>query len=290
MSQSDGHLGHCGTKILVDFSYLGTGFHGLAYQVDESNTVEGHLFNAISLAQVASDVRNNGYERCGRTDRDVHALHNYCTFFPDPCPSDGPCATAPIGKDGQRPCYRINSFAKAINKHLPRSIRINSVHQVPDNFSSRRDCTFRTYKYFFQLGTMDLGLMHEASQHFVGSHDFSQFCKTDNRNPKDPHGTVYTFTVDRYNELLCVATVSGRAFLWHQVRCMMGMLFLVGEGVVDGLKIKALLEQPEGPKFNYKMASAHGLILVDCGFEIPKVSGSTRNRALYQVGNFFWIP
>eukprot|EP00371_Babesia_bovis_P003033 XP_001611680.1 tRNA pseudouridine synthase A family protein [Babesia bovis T2Bo] len=247
MGRTDGS--RCGGKLLMDFSYIGTGYHGLAYQSDEPNTVEGHLFRALSLANVASDVLNNGYERCGRTDRDVHALHNYASFFPDPCPPNSPCSTVSPDERGVGPCYRINTFTKAINKHLPRGIRVNWVKHVPDDFSSRRNCTFRVYKYFFQLGSMDLSLIQDACRHFLGQHNFNQFCKTDNRNPKDSHGTIYSFEVERYNELLCVATICGRAFLWHQVRCMMGVLFKVGEGIIPGLKVKWLLEHPEGAKF-----------------------------------------
>lgn len=258
----------CGSKVLIDISYVGTGFHGLAYQPDETNTVEGCLFDAFSRANIAANVLNNGYERCGRTDKDVHALHNYCSFYLDPCSPEGPCSSDTERSDGNRGCYRINGFVKAVNKHLPKSIRVNSIRCVPDSFSSRRNCVGRTYRYFFQLGKMDLAKMQEASQLFIGTHNFSQFCKVDQRNPKDPNTTLYSFTLEKYNELLHVATISGRAFLWHQVRCMVGVLFLVGSGAIGGSKIQEMLEHPEQPKYNYKMASPHGLVLVDCSYEM----------------------
>ncbi|GBE59067.1 pseudouridine synthase [Babesia ovata] len=98
---------------------------------------------------------------------------------------------------------------------------------------------------------MNLTLMQEASQHFVGysqspldalqvgSHNFRHFCKQDNRNPKDPNRTIYSFTVERYNDLLCVATV----------RCMVGALFLVGGGTISASKIAELLQRPDEPRF-----------------------------------------
>ncbi|GIX60754.1 tRNA pseudouridine synthase A family protein [Babesia caballi] len=195
---------------------------------------------------------------------------------------DDSSARSPECDRDNRVCYRVKTFVKAVNKHLPQSIRINGVRRVADGFSSRRNCIRRTYKYFFPLGNMDLGLMHEASQYFVGNHNFQQFCKMDNRNPRNPNTTIYSFAVERYNDLLCVATVSGRAFLWHQVRCMVGVLFLVGEGAISGIKIKELLEHPEGTKFNYKMAGPHGLILLDCGFDIPTEPRPAINCAVYQ--------
>ncbi len=73
----------------------------------------------------------------------------------------------------------------------------------------------------------------------VGSHDFRNFCKMDVHN-----GVVnYVRTVksvevavlsrvdvsgeDPYD--VCVLTLAGNAFLWHQIRCIMSVLFLVGQ-------------------------------------------------------------
>lgn len=282
MSVAENASGPCGSKILIDFSYIGTGFHGLAYQIDEPNTVESQLFTAFAKASMAANVLNNGYERCGRTDKDVHALHNYCSFFLDPCSPKDHCMRSSDCEHGSRVCYRIKSFVKAVNKHLPRSIRINSVDAVPDNFSARRCCVSRTYKYFFKLGSMNLPSMQEACQEFVGSHNFLQFCKMDSRNPKDPNTTIYSFTIEHYNDLLCVATITGRSFLWHQVRCMVGMLFLVGNGTISGVTIKELLEHPQGPKYNYKMASPHGLVLADCSYEIQLEPRRLSSHAVYR--------
>ncbi|KAK1932917.1 tRNA pseudouridine synthase A family protein [Babesia divergens] len=299
MSVAENASGPCGSKILVDFSYIGTGFH--------PNTVESQLFTAFAKASMAANVLNkfvlmyhnrmhsSGYERCGRTDKDVHALHNYCSFFLDPCSPEDHCMRSSDREHGSGVCYRIKSFVKAVNKHLPRSIRINSVDAVPDNFSARRCCVSRTYKYFFKLGTMNLSSMQEASQEFVGcrvnskthvvqvgSHNFLQFCKMDSRNPKGPNTTIYSFTIEHYNDILSVATIIGRSFLWHQVRCMVGMLFLVGNGTISGVTIKELLEHPQGPKYNYKMASPHGLVLADCSYEIQLEPRRLSSHAVYR--------
>jgi tRNA pseudouridine(38-40) synthase len=42
---------------------------------------------------------------------------------------------------------------------------------------TRYDCKSRTYKYFFLKGAMDIEVMRQASQKYVGEHDFRNFCK-----------------------------------------------------------------------------------------------------------------
>jgi tRNA pseudouridine(38-40) synthase len=61
------------------------------------------------------------------------------------------------------------------------------------------------------------------------------------------HSNIFPFTPkihcsgDKYE--MCVITVKGMAFLWHQVRCMVAILFLIGEN----------LEEPE---VGYKIISS----------------------------------
>jgi len=49
----------------------------------------------------------------------------------------------------------------------------------------------------------------------------------------------------------CVAVIKGSAFLWHQVRCMMAVLFYIGRGkeeigLIDTLfDIERLKERPK---------------------------------------------
>ena len=65
-----------------------------------------------------------------------------------------------------------------------------------------------------------------------------------------------------------MALIKGSAFLWHQVRCMMAILFMIGKGVEDKTVIQKLFDVElikERP--NYDIACGKNLILSDCGFE-----------------------
>jgi tRNA pseudouridine38/39 synthase len=100
------------------------------------------------------------------------------------------------------------------------------------------------YKYYFYRELLNIGEMTKAAQLFLGEHDFRNFCKLDviaNQNftrtiydisfhrVEDPFATSLLFTKDPRLQLYC-AVIEGNAFLWHQIRCMMHVLFQVGRG------------------------------------------------------------
>lgn len=65
-----------------------------------------------------------------------------------------------------------------------------------------------------------------------------------------------------------MAVIKGSAFLWHQVRCMMSVLFMIGRGEEPVSVIQQLFDTEtlkERP--NYDFAEGNNLILSDCGFE-----------------------
>ena len=65
-----------------------------------------------------------------------------------------------------------------------------------------------------------------------------------------------------------MAVIKGSAFLWHQVRCMMAILFMIGKKkepvdiITQLLDVERVKERP-----NYKIAPGDNLILSECGFE-----------------------
>ena len=81
-----------------------------------------------------------------------------------------------------------------------------------------------------------------------------------------------------------VAVIQGSAFLWHQVRCMMAILFLIGNGLEDISVIDTLLDKDflEDNKIHYEIASNFPLILSNCQFE-----GVTFQNNLCNIGETF---
>lgn len=63
-------------------------------------------------------------------------------------------------------------------------------------------------------------------------------------------------------------TVVGNAFLWHQIRCIVAVLLLIGEGKESPEIIDELLDVEKNPqKPQYTMASELPLILFNCEFD-----------------------
>lgn len=177
----------------------------------------------------------------------------------------------------------------------------------PPDFSARFSCRERQYRYFFtqpaftpeptasksgqsfESGWLDINAMRDAAKRFEGEHDFRNFCKidpgkqitnfsrviyeTDIVEVKDvasalpflsasaiaqqgqPYPKVYTFNV------------RGSAFLWHQIRHMVAILFLVGQRLEDPSVVTQLLDVETNPcKPNYVMADEVPLVLWGCVF------------------------
>ena len=153
-------------------------------------------------------------------------------------------------------------------------------------------------------GWLDIDRMREAARRLVGLHDYRNLCKIDPSNQmtscerRITHadieewptpGTEWTsnkhlnlsgeeqpsLTATRLGirsfvddgPKVYTFSVHGSAFLWHQVRCMMGVLFLVGQGLEESSIIDALLDIRENPrKPLFEMADDTGLVLWDCVF------------------------
>lgn len=185
------------------------------------------------------------------------------------------------------------NYIQILNSLLPPSIRVLGWSPVKAKFDARFDCQRRHYKYYFDtapsaLGPgLDLGLVNEALQHLQGTHDFRNFCKVDaSKQIKNFQRTIMDAWIDTPSEgsLHCVNLV-GSAFLYHQVRCIMAVLFLVGcgrerVGVIDDLmRVEYDPLNPSLPAVTgkpiYDMANDLPLCLYDCVFDESAVQWRT---------------
>ncbi|EOY20132.1 Pseudouridine synthase isoform 3 [Theobroma cacao] len=129
--------------------------------------------------------------------------------------------------------------------------------------------------------------MENAGKKFIGEHDFRNFCKMDAANVHNYRRRVTLFEISSSNmrfegNQLCVIKVKGSAFLWHQVRCMVAVLFMIGQGVESIAVIDALLDTEKTPrKPQYAMAPEIPLVLQSCDFEdVNFICSSDSGQAL----------
>ncbi|XP_064896677.1 tRNA pseudouridine(38/39) synthase isoform X2 [Columba livia] len=249
-------------------AYLGWGYQGFSSQENTRNTVEEQLFHALQTTRLVPDRQSARYQRCGRTDKGVSAF--------------GQVISLDLRSNLKQPSGDETAgelrYPHMLNRVLPPDIRVLAWAPVGPEFSARFSCLQRTYRYFFPRGPLDVALMHRAAQRYVGTHDFRNFCKMDvangvtnfqrtvlgaavtpadaaQKSPENPFG------------LWCFE-VTGQAFLYHQVRCMVAVLFLIGQGMERPEIIDELLDVEKNPrKPQYSMAVEFPLVLHDCQFE-----------------------
>lgn len=282
--------------VALKVAYFGFKYQGFASQTgllnlfneikivsNTADTVEDHIFRALIRTRLILDPKTCNYSRCGRTDAGVS--------------STGQVIALRLRTSNQKSGSSANllgiDYVNVINKQLPDDIRILDWAFVPDDFSARFSCSSRLYHYYFSkvhfdhisrtLVNLDIDNMKLAAKLLVGVHDFRNFCK---RDPSKPEQSFVREIIDTYIEeadgvdgfykFVC----KGSAFLYHQIRCIMSILFMIGIGSEPVELVKVMLEkieskksnEPAGPLVHYEIASGIPLTLYECSYEKP---GST---------------
>ncbi|XP_035895683.1 tRNA pseudouridine(38/39) synthase [Anopheles stephensi] len=256
--------------ILLRFYYLGWDYQGFAAQEDSIETIEHHLFSALKKVCLIESRETSNYNRCGRTDKGVSAFHQVISlnvrskFRPEEQLAEGKL-TAEL------------DYCSMLNRVLPEDIRCLAwMPMVNPAYSARFDCRSRTYRYFFPRGDLNISAMEEGMRHLVGTHDFRNLCKMDVGNGvvnfvrSIDEIRIKPSQSDSYSEGsydMMYVELRGKAFLWHQVRCIVAVLLLVGQGKEEPTVVKELLDVEKNPcKPQYSMASDVPLNLYECAF------------------------
>ncbi|VVT45459.1 uncharacterized protein SAPINGB_P000757 [Magnusiomyces paraingens] len=262
-------------RIAIRFAYLGWNYNGLAVQINtDVPTVEGHILAALHKTKLIPSIDPNDCEfsRCGRTDKGVSALRQVISL------RVRSLLTPEQQTDSANDNKEID-YLHILNQLLPDDIRLYEIClQPPEGFDARFSCLYRHYKYFFHNNNkLNLSKMLAAAKSFEGVHDFRNFCKVDGSKQISNFkreilsaSIVKVSQCDDDNSLYCF-DLKGTAFLWHQVRSMVAILFLVGQELEAPEVIQTLLDVENTPRRPaYEMAADIPLVLYDCGFpEMP---------------------
>jgi tRNA pseudouridine38-40 synthase len=240
-------------------AYDGTDFHGWQQQPGLA-TIQGVLEEIISGIE-GKPVHVTG---SGRTDAGVHA--------------QGQVAAVTLGN----PIPPAN-FRKAVNRLLPRTIRINDVEETALDFHPQFHAKRKTYQYrMFREEVcspfvrrfvhhhpypLDEAAMMEAAPVFEGRHDFTAFAASDDRDGEglSKVRTIYASVFERTADTL-VYTVIGSGFLKHMVRNMVGALVEAGRGNLSPADVRRRLEPGCGIRPGPR-APASGLVLISVEYD-----------------------
>lgn len=199
----------------------------------------------------------------GRTDSGVHARDQH--FHVD-VPDD--CSLTP------------QNWRAAINANVPAAIRILAVEEAAPGFHARFSAVAKTYEYIIDRAAvcspflagrvwhrpqpMDVALLAEAMQCYVGEHDFRRFAANRGNEPADPPAdfylrTIYSAGCERRGEQLYLR-VRGNGFMYRMVRLLVGTAHQVAVGRLALPELRRMLAEPLGEKTRYG-APAAGLYL-----------------------------
>ena len=292
---------HATRHIALLISYHGWPYSGLAIQnavegaegqSDEISTVEGELLKALEKTRLIEEGKGwegCSYSRCGRTDTGVSGAGQVVSLWvrsnrntpglgwkassipPPPLKYDDKGNVLTQRHVGE------HTYPRLLNNVLPPSIRVLGWSPVSDDFDARFSCTLRHYKYAFHLrptpasSELDLDKMAEGAKLLVGEHDFRNFCKLDGSKQIESHSRRVIdayFAQDEAYPGMIVFNLIGSAFLWHQVRHVIGVLFLIGSGHESTSLVTELLNAETNPsKPTYQMGDPLPLTLYECGYD-----------------------
>ncbi len=238
----------------LDICYDGSRYKGWQRLANTDNTIQQ------KLEQTLSRILNEPVEitGSGRTDAGTHALGQVANCR---CHS-------------QMPCQEI---LEQLRRYLPEDIGIYSVKNASDRFHARLNAKTKTYCY--RLWNSDapcvfdrkyvcvdpvpvnVELMQQAAQHFLGEHDFSAFTVNKNKK-KSTVRYIHNLEIVRQGHEIRF-TVTGNGFLHHMVRIMVGTLLEVGRGerTVDSIPMLFGAER-----------SAAGRLMESCGLCLMEVT------------------
>lgn len=219
-------------------------------------TVEDLLFAALLKTRLIESPRTCNYSRCGRTDAGVSSTGQVVALTLR--------SSATKGKPSN-PSIDI-PICSMLNRSLPADIRILGWCEVPSGFNARFDCTGRLYKYFFPTLGLDLDTMREASKKLLGSHDFRNFCRKDSSKIITNYERhIFRAEILPAEHGFCYFLVHGSAFLYHQVRCIMQVLLLIGRRLEPPSVIDYMLDTTRcSERPSYDLASEIPLVLAEC--------------------------
>jgi tRNA pseudouridine38-40 synthase len=266
-----------GTRLRLDLSYDGSGFHGWGSQPG-LRTVQDVVQQA--LGRVLALPAPPALTVAGRTDAGVHAR--------------GQVAHA----DVPPPCWQAAGEAagRRLARVLPADVRVRSIGPAPAGFDARFSALWRRYSYrvcddpagtdplrrhetLWYQRRVDVERMNQAAMACLGEHDFAAFCRR--RDGATTVRELLRLDWARESAGVAVATVVADAFCHNMVRALVGALLSVGDGRrAPGWPAEVLAARVRDP--GVAVVPPHGLCLEEVGY--PAAPGlAARARATRRV-------
>ncbi len=226
-------------KFKIYLEYDGTRYSGWQKQPGQTDTktVQGTLIKIIKniFAETKGKAKFVDLQGSGRTDAGVHALEQVAHLE---------CETM----------IAPEILKLKINDELPSDINILEIEKAPNNFHARHSAKSRQYLYVISKrrtafekkyvwwikDKLDVKKMKEASELFIGMHDFVSFSDK-NSEDKSTKCLIESIEVTDDKEKIYIR-IKASHFLWKMVRRIVGVLAEVGRGKMTNENVLCFLK------------------------------------------------
>lgn len=246
-------------RVALTVAYDGTTFHGFAPNPGVS-TVGGSLVEALER------ILGHRVELtcAGRTDKGVHARGQVVDFV--------------VGAD-----VDLAGLVRSVNSLCGPDIAVRDIRTVAMDFSSRFDATSRRYRYLIHNSEIPdpfsvnrawhvkeplaLERLRLACDPFIGTHDFTSFCRKATAADGTEKSSVRDVTDARWDVAGETLTlwIQASSFCHQMVRSIVGTMVAVGVGKLTPGDIRGIIAARDraaaGP-----VAPPHGLTLWHVGY------------------------
>lgn len=241
-------------NIKLTLEYDGSRYNGWQRlgKGETSNTIENKLIEIITkMTGEAPELF------CGsRTEVGVHAYAQIANFK----------------TNSRLKLYEIKNY---FNRYLPMDIAIIDIEEMPERFHSSLNAKSKKYRYriaigdapsvfdrkytYYTFAELDLNLMKEAANSFIGTHDFKAF-STAKKN-KSTSKEIYSIDINPTNKEIQI-TIHANDFLHNMARMMVAVLMEIGAGNLNSDIIDTMLTNSVSEK-EIIPAEACGLFLLE---------------------------
>lgn len=241
-------------RIRITLAYDGTHYHGWQVQPDVPT-----IQSAVEAVVTEIEGSKVHVTASGRTDAGVHALAQVAAFdLSNPIP--------------------VPNLRKAMNRLLPRDIRILDASETTPDFHARYDAKAKTYEYRIWRGEivppferlyvhhhpypLDVAAMIDSAPILEGEHDVAGFAASDEKDALSLSTvrTIFSSNFRTEGDRL-IYQVRGSGFLKHMVRNIVGVMLEIGKGNLNTNDLRHRLDPnstiPPGPT-----APPRGLFLI----------------------------
>ncbi|KOF04423.1 pseudouridine synthase [Roseivirga seohaensis subsp. aquiponti] len=252
---------------LIHIQYIGFRFHGWAKQ-PEVKTIHYMIDRTLAFVLGHRDFKTMG---SSRTDSKVSALDNAFELFL------------------HEPIQDESDFLHRTNLNLPPDIKAIGIKKVDSGFNIIKSPRTKEYIYLFAFGEkphpfsapfittvpeeLNLELMKEGAKLFEGIHEFKAYCKRPKEDTITQREILFSrieenqeFKANFFPTKSYIYRVKAAGFLRHQIRMMVGQLFLLGKGETSLEEISLSLKGKHTKEI-FQVAPGSGLILYKIDFE-----------------------